>query len=224
MRPMRYAELLTEIAVRDGSMWLMPARELATADPMRDAPGHPLPIGWWLDGQSFTDRLREASVGPLTAPAGYPSSPVRRAASRLRTPPTPPPIQAARCCARSGRNPTLTRPARTPRGEDRPRRERRGDLPRHRGLSLGRHEPPSECHHAGDEEQANRRKNRTQAVDHALVAAPDLDLAPELLCLLEDSARRGRRHDSSPAHDVGRDALEPKYATSASVSTLTISR
>ena len=60
-----YAELLTEI-VPDGSDWRTTgARELDASDPLREAPAEgasrAIPIAWWLDERSFTDRTTGAS-------------------------------------------------------------------------------------------------------------------------------------------------------------------
>ncbi len=59
-----YAELLTEVLVRDGEWWTGDARELDPAAPTAAAPatgtGRAGPIGWWLDDASFQDRRRAA--------------------------------------------------------------------------------------------------------------------------------------------------------------------
>jgi LmbE family N-acetylglucosaminyl deacetylase len=56
MRPQPYAELLMEVALRDGEWRTGAARELDPADPLADAPDggwRAVPIAWWLYGASF---------------------------------------------------------------------------------------------------------------------------------------------------------------------------
>jgi LmbE family N-acetylglucosaminyl deacetylase len=64
-RPQPYAELLTEV-VLSGEQWLTRgARELDPNEPLREAPAEgasrAIPIAWWLNEPSFTDRTRGAS-------------------------------------------------------------------------------------------------------------------------------------------------------------------
>ena len=64
-RPQPYAELLTEV-VLSGEQWRTTgARELDPNEPLREAPAEggsrAIPIAWWLNEPSFTDRTRGAT-------------------------------------------------------------------------------------------------------------------------------------------------------------------
>jgi LmbE family N-acetylglucosaminyl deacetylase len=67
MRPEPYAELLTEAAPDGAGGWTAgAARVLDPAEPLAsEEPGpRTRPLGWWLDGESFTDRARAAGLEP----------------------------------------------------------------------------------------------------------------------------------------------------------------
>lgn len=57
--PQPFAELLTEVTLRDGRWWAGEARELDPRAPLGDAPPpREHPLGWWLGEESFRDRMR----------------------------------------------------------------------------------------------------------------------------------------------------------------------
>ncbi len=59
-RPTPYAELLTEVAFADDEWWAGAPREPDAADPLAPVPRE-RPVGWWMAGPSFADRLTDAA-------------------------------------------------------------------------------------------------------------------------------------------------------------------
>jgi LmbE family N-acetylglucosaminyl deacetylase len=61
MRAQPYAELLTEVVLSEGSWWASGPRQFEPEAPLGESIALGAPVGWWLDGPSVSDRLKESA-------------------------------------------------------------------------------------------------------------------------------------------------------------------